>query len=60
MAGIEAFPLAEILSLHAARKGYLRYLKYLIEAGVDIETQDMEGQALNSLNTVSTETTFTN
>lgn len=53
MARIEAYPLAEILSLHAAKKGYPRNLKCLIEAGVDIETQDMEGQALIPLRTLN-------
>lgn len=46
MATIDAYPYGNILTLHAARKGFPRNLTILIKAGADIEIQDSEGQQM--------------
>lgn len=44
MGKIDAHPYGHTLALYAARRGYNKYLKWLVEAGADLETKDSDGE----------------
>ena len=50
MGKIDAHPYGHTLALYAARRGYNNYLKWLVEAGADLETKDSDGGLPCTLN----------